>query len=143
MKKWILGVLILGALALTGGLLMYYFVYNKPHTNYEKAKAEYSLDAEQLYNEFIQNQDVAQEKYNGKVLSIEGVLSDIEQNEAMLILVFAFQDGLFGPEGLRVTMLPTHHEQALNLKAGDTVRLKGYCTGFTGSDVILEHGSIQ
>lgn len=143
MKKWILGGLILGALALIGGLLMYYFVYNKPHTNYEKAKAEYSLAAAQLYDEFVQNEEAAQKKYNGKVLLVEGVLSEVEQNEAMIILVFAFQDGLFGPEGLRVTMLPTHHEKALNFKSGDTVRLKGYCTGFTGSDVILEHGSIQ
>ena len=72
MKKWIkvlIALVIVGAVAAG---LVYQFVYNKPHPDYEMEPAVYSLQAEMLFEEFKNNTQKASEKYNGKVIEVTG-----------------------------------------------------------------------
>lgn len=138
-KLFIAGIVVL----IIAAFIIYFYVYNKPHQDYEKAKPEYVLTANELFDFYIDNQTDAEAKYNGKVLLITGILSSVEQSQDMIILNFSFTDGLFGEEGVRCTMLENHAEKAKNLLAGTEVSVKGLCNGFTGSDVILEFCSIQ
>ncbi|TVQ92044.1 MAG: hypothetical protein EA393_04135 [Bacteroidetes bacterium] len=138
MKTWLKWLAAVAVLGLVAAVLVYWFVYNKPHRDYEKASPEFELTAEELYLAFIDNRNEAESKYNGRVLQITGQISDIEEIEDMVIVVFSFSEGLFGDEGVRCTMLENHSEKALSLQPGDEVLIKGFCTGFSGSDVILE-----
>lgn len=138
-KKVLLIVVILG---LAGGLLVYHLVYNKAHPDFERLPSDEVLTAQALYDEFIADAGSASALYNGKVLEVSGTVSLVEQADDMVIVVFAFSDGLFGEEGVRCTMLSHWNEEALQLEEGDDVVLKGFCAGFTGNDVILEHCSI-
>jgi hypothetical protein len=143
MKRWV-KILLAGAFVFAGVLAyVYFFIYNKPHTDYEKAKPHYVLTAEELYVSFAENQFEAESKYNGKVALITGSLSFYDEFEELVILNFSFAEGLFGAEGVRCTMLPKYVEQAKQLQEGSEVSLKGLVTGFSGSDVIMEHCSIQ
>lgn len=142
MKTWtkiIIGLFVLGLLA---ALAVYIFVYNKPHTNYEKAKPDYKLKAEVLYNEFITDQASAEQKYNAKVIQITGILHMVETSDEMVFAIFAFGDGMFGPEGIRCQMLDNHVEQLKLIEPGENITVKGFCSGYTGTDVIMEHCSI-
>jgi len=143
MKLWV-KIFLAGAIVLIVALFaVYVFIYNKPHTDYEKAKPDYILTAEELYNEFVENRADAEAKYNGTVVLISGEFSASEHSDDMIILTFSFSDGLFGDEGVRCTMLENHQEQAMQLVPGNQVKIKGLCTGFTGYDVIMEFCSIQ
>lgn len=126
-------------LLIIAGLLFYFIVYNKPHVNYEVEKPEIEILAKDLYADFVKNSLSASKKYNGKVLQVSGVVDFIEEVEEMRIAVMVFEDGFFGPEGVRFSLL---NSQAQRISVGKKVTLKGFCTGFTESDVIIEHASV-
>lgn len=142
MKTWIKIILALFLIGIIAGILGYFFIYNKPHKDYSKAKAEISLTAEELYESFIENTSEAEQRFNGKVIEIDGNLNAWETNDELLIIVFAFGDGMFGPEGVRCTMLPEFHDEIRNFDEGEYIKLKGLCTGYTGVDVILDKCSV-
>ncbi len=127
-----------GLLALAA---VYFFVYNKPHTNFEQAKPDFKLTASEFYSAFTDTQEQAELKYNGNVVELSGKIDFIESTNSLNIAVLAFGDGLFGPEGIRCTLLDNHVEKA-EMLIGSDVQIKGFCSGFSGSDVILEHCSI-
>lgn len=142
MKTWVkilLGLTFVGMLA---GIGMYMFVYNKPHPDYDKAEAEYSLTASDLFYAYRENPESAGQKYNGQVIEISGTLSNVELADSLVIAVFAFEEGMFGKEGVRVTMLENYNEVLKKWDLSKPIKLKGYCTGYNDTDVILEKGSI-
>ncbi len=142
MKLWIkiiLGLAIIGIIAVLFG---YFFVYNKPHTDYENAEAEYTLNAPELYNAFVEDKHGADSLYTGKVILIEAPLTKKETADSLVIAVIVFNEGMFGDEGIRCVMLPKFHETIMAYQTGDPIKIKGYCTGYNDTDVILEHCSI-
>jgi len=142
MKNWIkilIVVIIFGALGAWAG---YTFVYNKAHTNFEKADADFTLTARQLFDDYRNDAENAGAKYNGKVIELSGTIAKVEQTDSLTIAVFAFAEGMFGDEGVRVTMLPNHAEAIQKHPLNTHVKLKGYCPGYNGTDVIIESGSV-
>ena len=138
MKKFkkIAGWFLLVILAATA--YVWFFVYNKPHRDFEKAKPDIVESAWQCYQNFTKNKATEA----GKVLKIYGLPSGIEHSDSLVVVVFAFQKGMFGDEGIRCAMLPDYQEEALKLSTRDTVYIKGFCSGYNGTDVILEDCSI-
>ena len=135
-RRILLAVIVVAVLAIAYVLV---FVYYKPHVNYLKAAAEVEVTGEQLFRDFVNDPSKAAGLYNGKVLLVEGTVDEIEEAGDMVIAVMIFDDGFFGAEGVRFTML---EGQEKFLVTGQPMHLKGYCTGFTGADVIIEHASV-
>lgn len=129
-------------LALTGALLGYYFIYNKPHTDYEAAKPGFTGEAETLYHAFLEDPEAAAGRFDDMVLQVSGAVSGVEVSGDVVTVVFVFGEGFFGEEGVRCTMLESHIDKALKLGVGQTVTIKGHFAGFDGSDVVLQHASI-
>lgn len=132
------GLAVVGILA---ALYVWFFVYNKPHRDYEKADADFVISAEACYNHYASNTKDSQQ-YLDKVLQVHGIPSVIESTDSTVIVVFAFNSGMFGDEGIRCTMLPNQFDQTRNLTLAENISIKGYCTGYNGTDVILEHCSL-
>jgi len=142
MRTWIKIALSLLALGFITGGLVAYFLYNKPHPDFEKMDAAYTLAAADLYKAFTANKNDAGTKYNGKVIEATGKLSKVEIKDSLTICVFVFEQGMFGDQGVRCTMLAKYREEAGKLQPGTDLKLKGYCTGFNDTDVIFEKCSI-
>ena len=115
----------------------YRFVYNKPHPDYENLDAAFKLDAASLFQSFKENRQDAEQKFNGEMVEISGLVWNVEQSDSLMIAVFVFEEGMFGDEGIRCTMLPDFNDDA-SLLEGRTVTIKGLCTGYNETDVILE-----
>lgn len=142
MRKWykiIAALVILGGIA---GFLGYHFVYNKPHTDYEKADADFRITGERLFDLYTTSKAEAQQTYNGKVLEVSGNVSSVENPDSLTIVVFALREGMFGDEGIRFSVLQKYGASANELETGDPVTIKGYCTGYNDTDIILEYCSI-
>ncbi len=118
---------------------IWFFVYNKPHRDFEKAKPDIVETARQCYLNFKKS---AKAPESGKVVEITGLASGIEHSDSLVTVVFAFQEGMFGDEGIRCTLLPKYNAMAAHLSLRDTLRIKGFCSGYNGTDVILENCSI-
>lgn len=142
MKKTHRIIFILLLLGLFAGLMGYFFVYNKPHTDFEKKAPDFTLSAEELFNQYITDRNAAEMKYNGKVVQIEGIPAQVENNDSLAVIVFAFNQGVFGDEGIRCTLLPGFIPDAAALKPGDALTVKGFLSGYNETDVIMEHCSI-
>lgn len=140
MKKLLKVIGILAVVGVIGASYVWFFVYNKPHRNYEKANADYELAASDCYQHFVKNSDEASD-YTGKVLQVYGKPSNIENNDSLVVVTFVFNKGMFGDEGIRCTMLPKYNEKALALSLSEGVNIKGFCSGYNETDVILEHCS--
>jgi len=142
MKTWIKLLLAAFVVGIIGIALIYIFIYNKPHPNYEKMVPEFRLNAQELYDSFNSNKSFSEKQYNGKLIEISGKLGHIETHDSITIAVFVFGQGIFGDQGVRCTMIPKFNEDAKKLVPEGNIRIKGYCEGFSDSDVVLEHCSI-
>ena len=122
--------------------LVFKFVINKPHQDYENTRPAFILSASDLFNSFLTDRPTAEAKYNGQVVLLVGKLDKVENDGSMVTGVFVFNQGMFGDEGIRCSMLPGHAEN-LNVKAaGSEIKLKGYLAGYNETDVIMESCSI-
>ena len=142
-KKLIIILFAILAIALIAGALVYKFVYNKPHPDYISLKPDVTLTAENLFNAFTSDQTTASTTYNGKVVELSGKISKTEQADSLVIAVFVFKQGDFGDEGIRCSMDPRENQKALSLTPNQDVKIKGYLTGYNGTDIILEKCSIS
>ncbi len=134
--------IILVVAGVIGGGLVYKFIYNKPHPDYEMEPASHKLSAEALFEAFRENSDQAGNEYNGEIIEINGEFDNIEEHEGTLTVVFAFDEGMFGPEGVRVTMIEKFNDSIREHSRAAEIRLKGFCSGYNGSDVVMKNGSI-
>ncbi len=143
MKKWIkifAGLFAIGIIAI---FVIFFFFYNKPHPDYANMDAAYTMAVGDLYKSYKANKTEAGQKYNGQVIAISGRLSKVELSDSLTTCVFVFNQGIFGDEGVRCTMSPSFSAEAKKFQPDGEVRLKGYCTGFNDTDVILDKCSIE
>ncbi len=139
MKKSIKITLLVFLALLLSLAYVWFFVYNKPHRDFEKAKPDVVESARQCYENFKKSPKAPE---SGKVVEIYGLPSGIEHSDSLVTIVFAFQEGMFGDEGIRCTLLPKYNAMAGKLSLHDTLRIKGFCSGYNSTDVILENCSI-
>jgi tRNA_anti-like len=127
MKKRSLLFFILFAVLASAAFLTY-VKWNRPHENVEDI-AGISVNAGDLFLAFSENETLATKAYNGKIIEVTGVVSAIESNlEGRTIVQLQTNDPIFG---VNCTM-----EKETALQQGQTVTIKGVCSGFT-TDVIL------
>jgi hypothetical protein len=141
-KNLIIAAAALFVIGLVSAGLVYKFVINKPHENYEKAKPAYIISAAELYNSFQANRAEAEKKYNGQVVLLKGRLDKVEASDTMVTGVFVFDQGMFGDEGIRCTMLPKYSPVLKAIPQGTDVQVKGFLTGYNDTDVILEECTV-
>jgi hypothetical protein len=128
MKKRSLIIFILLAVLIGTAILFIYTKWNKTLESIDKVDAV-QINATDLFREFSENEQQATQTYNGKVLEITGIVSSIATNqEGKTIVQLQTNDPLFG---INCTM-----EKEEMIKEGETVTIKGICSGFT-TDVIL------
>lgn len=139
-KKTILS-LLLGIGILAGGYV-YFFVWNKAHPEYADLKADHELQAQELFDAFTTDAESASLKYNGKMILLAGDVNKVEQADSLTIAVYVFSEGMFGDEGIRCTFLSSDELKNLSSEDLKGKRIKGYCTGYNDTDVILENCSI-
>lgn len=138
MKYILIAIITIGILAAG---YVYVFVLNKEHPDFENLEADFKLSAEDLYTDFASNSEIASKKFNGKMLLLSGPVHDVELVDSLTIAVFIFNEGMFGNEGVRCTFLPS---EITFTKPGELAgyQIKGFCSGFNDTDVILEKCSL-
>jgi len=113
----------------------YYLVISTPKNTFN-LKAEYKVQAEDLFKQFETNEDSANAKYLDKIIEVEGKILSVKEMSG------SYQVSLVD-ENFGVTCLIDSNyavqqkKEILNLKAGDEVKIKGKCNGYL-SDVKLD-----
>lgn len=136
-------VILIVLIGVVGAFLGYQFIYNKAHPDYKNEIAFYTLGAEDLFDEYVNDNAAANEKYTGTMIQVNGKLDKVEVSDSITVAVFAFSEGLFGDEGVRCRMLPEYNEEMQSLNPSKQVLIKGLCVGYNDTDVVMEHCSLK
>jgi DNA/RNA endonuclease YhcR with UshA esterase domain len=133
-KKVIIGILILGSL----GAFVAYKMYNKPHVNVKEASADIAISANKILEDFSTDEITANTKYLEKIIEVKGVISDTKIEKEKGIITLKTNDD-FGSVLCHLSAAATKQMSAL--KEGQTITVKGICTGYL-MDVILVKSEI-
>jgi hypothetical protein len=94
-----------------------------------------------LYKSFREDQTIADIKYNNKMITVSGILDDVDRSEKAVIAYFILDEGLFGPEGVRIIML-NGQENLLIKRIGQPATIRGLVLGYNQTDIVLSKGSL-
>jgi hypothetical protein len=120
-KKLLYGILVL----LLGVGVVGYYLYQQAPASADNQDAAFSLTAAALLGEFQQDEAAANSKYLGKWLEVRGTINLMDADEGMIYLgepAAASSISCLLDSGLQSTI--TAH------KPGDSVSVKGYCSGY-------------
>lgn len=116
-------------LCICTGAIIAYRMYNKPHRS-AASEAAIVLTAKQLAAEYENDEAAANKKYLGNVLQVSGTVSEVtlnQQNKPVIVL----------PGSDMSNVQCTLQDSTYAVKKGDTVSIKGFCTGYL-TDVIMD-----
>ena len=130
MKKKIL---IIAIIIATLGASYVYYQFNKPHQDIASATPVSKLNAEELFAEFDNNENNANQLYLGKIVQVSGIVYSAEVGAKGYINVLLMgEDDMFGV----ACNFNTGQLNNSEIKKGDQVTIKGECAGML-SDVVL------
>jgi hypothetical protein len=98
----------------------------KPHRNVEGEDAVATLSASSLYNDFLQAENLANKKWTGKVIEVSGIISSVnESGNYISVSLHAADEG-----GINCSILKKDLNPDYKINKGDSITIKGKCTGF-------------
>lgn len=126
MKKVILIIVGIVVLAAAYG----FYLYNKKTPSLENTTPDFTLTAENLYNEFSADEKEALKIYEGKVIQVEGEILSISQSDSISNIVLNADGALFGAVNCSFKNLKPSFQK------NDNVTVKGRCQGYLNSVVL-------
>jgi hypothetical protein len=97
-----------------------------PHRNASGEPAVATLSAMNLYNEFLNSENIANKKWVGKVIEVSGSISSvIESGNYISLNLKGSADG-----GVNCSILKKDLDPGNKFYTGDSITIKGKCTGF-------------
>lgn len=121
------------ALLLLAGLA-YQFMTPKGEVDIAKASAVHELPASKLYAAFEADEAAANDRYTNTIMTVNGTITKVEENEDGLFLVSLATDSALG------AVVCTLQDGTINksqLKTGSPITVKGICTGYL-FDVVID-----
>jgi len=115
--------------------------YNRTNKDISTVKADIKIPATDLIRQYENNDSLANKKYLGKIIEINGRVKDVKKDEAGYYTVVLGDTA--DMSSVRCSMDSVHQQDAASMPIGSSVTVRGACTGFNkdemglGSDVIL------
>lgn len=120
-------------LLVTIGLVAAFNMYNKPHVNIKRAKADVIVTAQGLLESYQNDETLANANYVNKVVEVSGEIHEIKIENGNSIIVLKDADIM---STILCHMAPEENLKVLKLKKEGTITVKGICTGYL-LDVVM------
>jgi Cu/Ag efflux protein CusF len=132
-NSWLKKFLIFALIVIAVGGAIVWYIFTEKFTDTSKRDAAFSLNAMDFIKEYQQNDSAANTKYVEKIITINGRVSEIENADTTInvkmidtltdaYIIFAFQ-----AQDAEVTK---------KIKEGDSVSIKGSCSGGAFSEIL-------
>lgn len=121
-------------LALAAAVAIYFLVYNKPHKDAANLKPEHEISATELYAQYSSNEADADALYLGKMIEITGILEKISTDEMGVTSLFLAVES--DMDNVICELDEIYKKEVPGLNPGNTVKVRGWCSGSMG-DVII------
>jgi uncharacterized membrane protein len=130
LKKLLITFLILAVIA--AGI--YWYVATEKFADTKGRKSAFTVDAVDFIREFRKDDSAANKKYREKIITINGRVSQLEAPDSSTINV-KFIDTTTGDYAI-FAFQEQYIEEARSLKAGDSISIKGSCSGLSYSETL-------
>jgi hypothetical protein len=117
---------------------MWKWVFRQADSSVASKKAEVEISAPALIKAFETNENLANQKYNGKILSVSGIISDVKEDPQFISVYLKDTDATSG-------VMCSFNKGVVKLKEfkpGEKVKLKGICTGYL-MDAVLNKCALE
>ena len=129
LKKILIGFAVVAVLGAAG----IWYIFNEKFTDTTEVKAEATKKALELIHEFEKDNAAANKNYSEKIIVVNGMVSEVEGADTTVnikmadttsgsYIIFAFQQ--------------QHRNEAKAIKPGDSVSIKGSCSGGNYSKIL-------
>jgi hypothetical protein len=132
-RRKLLGYGLVGALII--GSVFAYFMYNQPHRSAAKEMG-LAVNSTQLCADYEADEAIADKKYIGQLLEVSGVITEITVNQQSHSVIMLAGSNL---SSVQCSLLTNETD----LKTGELVVIKGFCTGYLLPDVKLDRCVIK
>lgn len=109
------------------------YIFTKKFDDTAKVKADYHVNAMDLIREFKQNDSLANKKYTEKIIIVNGRVSEVELADTTANIKFI--DTTTGAYAI-FAFQEQHLSDAKKIKSGDSVSIKGSCSGGAYSEIL-------
>jgi len=126
--------LLVGPLLAYGGYMIgEKYAMSANHIDTETSKPAYTVNAIDFIQEFTKNDSAANNKYNDKIIEINGIVTGIERSaDSTTTIQFADTTGSYVIFSFEKDQL----DKVKNIKQGDELSIKGSCSGSIFSDIL-------
>lgn len=114
-KKKIL--IIIGVLLISAASYAVY-LYNKPHKNVLKTKAELTISSKELIRKFSKSENQISTTLIDKIIEISGTITDIEESAESIIVIL--------DQGIKCEF----DKETKGMTKGQSIKVKGIYSGF-------------
>lgn len=115
--------------------------FTRKNEDLASVNAEHNVQATALISEFAANDSMANAKYQGKIISVEGMVKQVDKDDDGFYTV-VLGDTADMP-AVRCAMDSTHATNATSLKRGESVKVKGALTGYKKDDTGLLGSDVE
>ena len=132
-NPWIKRILIAGFLLLLGGGAAVWYIFNEKFEDTKEQKADFTVHAMDLLNEFQQADSTANKKYAEKIIVVNGRVTATEPADTTINI--KMEDTLTGSY-IIFAFQQQHLAEAKKIQAGDSISIKGSCSGGIYSNIL-------
>ena len=132
-KSWLkkLSVSLLALVIIVGGV--YWYIATEKFADTKDRKPAFTVNALDFINEFQQNDSIANAKYADQIITVKGRVSEIEAADTTLNIKFT--DTKTGSYAI-FAFQQQHLAEAKTIKEGDSISIKGSCSGSIYSEIL-------
>lgn len=132
-RPWLKRLLLAGLVLLLGGSAAVWYIFNEKFTDTKERKADFTVNAMDFLSEFQKADSTANKKYAEKIIIVNGRVTATETADTTInikmadtvtgsYIIFAFQQ--------------QHLAEAKSIKEGDSISIKGSCSGGVYSNIL-------
>lgn len=101
--------------------------YNRTTPSTANLNADFTLDANTLFDTYDSNEEEANEKYLNKVLLISGKVDNVNKQDDAVQIILLADNAMIG--GINCELQDINESEVLP-EPGDEVQIKGICQGY-------------
>ena len=129
-KRLLISILILAGI----GAAIYWYIATEKFADTKDREAAFTVNAIDFIREFRKDDSVSNKKYREKIISVNGRVSELESPDSATVNI-KFIDTTTGDYTI-FAFQEQYLSEAKSVKVGDSVSVKGSCSGSIYSDLL-------
>ena len=133
-RSWLKKILITGLILAGIGAAIYWYIATEKFAATKDREADFTVNAIDFIREFRKDDSISNRKYVKKIITVNGIISDLESPDSATVNI-KFIDTATG-DYIIFVFQEQYLAEAKSVKIGDSISVKGSCTGSIYSDLL-------